>query len=297
MRLKSEKWPLDPELLEKIKINLFAEAHPAIEEWDRFPWHPSRAAGGTDAWQPNSSQALAIDVFGTLKLAPERHAILDRVAASMGCPTGGPWEVELEWVDPDNRLKEPRQTQVDAIARSPRTLLFFECKFTEADGGSCSQTNKKKSLEGRRQCDGHYREQVNPFNGVRSHCALSGKGVRYWESIPELFGLDPDGSYPCPFAGPWYQWMRNLALCREVARSEGLAPGFTVVYADAPALPFPKVLTGPEWHSLTAQLRPGTVPLTALSYQALLAQACECHGGIWADLESWVVRKVEQVSG
>jgi hypothetical protein len=36
--------------------------------------------GGTDAWQPNSSLALAIDVFGTLKLVSERHAILDQIA-------------------------------------------------------------------------------------------------------------------------------------------------------------------------------------------------------------------------
>jgi len=81
--------PLALELRQKVAANLFPTAHAAIN-WDRFPWH-SDGAGGTDAWQPNSSQALAIDVFGTLKLAPERHAILDEIAASIGLPVGGSW--------------------------------------------------------------------------------------------------------------------------------------------------------------------------------------------------------------
>lgn len=297
--MPSNTKPLDPEIRRKLQSNLFQTSHAAIADWDRFPWHPKKAGGGTDAWQTNSSQALAIDVFGTLKVAPERHAIFDRIAASLGCSTGGPWEVELEWLDPTNRLGEPRKTQVDAVARSPRALLFFECKFTETDGGICSQTNTNKRVNGPHlaQCDGHYREQVNPINGVRSRCALSGKKIRYWELIPELFSLDPEGTYsPCPFAGPWYQWMRNLALCRETASEYRLNAGFVVVYVEAPTLPFPKVLASDEWQRFAASVNRAAVQLTTLSYQKLLAGACECHGGVWKQLDAWVTGKVAEVA-
>ena len=44
--------------------NLFWAARPAVEPWDEFPWH-HRSDGQCDRWKPHSSQALAIDVFGT----------------------------------------------------------------------------------------------------------------------------------------------------------------------------------------------------------------------------------------
>jgi hypothetical protein len=52
---------------------------------------------------------------------------------------------------------------------------------------------------------------------------LTAKGIRYWDVIPRVFDYDADASYiECPFAGPWFQWMRNLTLCHEAAGARGL---------------------------------------------------------------------------
>ena len=173
-----------------------------------------------------------------------------------------------------------------------------QSKFTEGNGGSCSQTRKKKSLHGPKlpQCNGLYLEQVNPINGVQSRCALTGKDVRYWNIIPELFDLDRDSNHsPCPFVGPWYQWMRNLVLCQEAARQEGLEPGFLVVYTDASALPFPNVLASDDWHSFTGLIKKDAPQLATLPYQKLLAGARQSYGGMWKDLETWVLTKIDKV--
>jgi hypothetical protein len=123
---------------EAIKANLFPAAHAAIEDWHNFPWHKSRS-GAVDTHQANSSQALAIDVFGTIKGSKDRNQILSALAMKCGVPTDGRWELELEWVDTDNLLREPKQTQVDAIALGQSAVLLIECKFTET-GGTCSQS-------------------------------------------------------------------------------------------------------------------------------------------------------------
>jgi hypothetical protein len=53
-----------------IRMNIFPGARPAIADWTDFRWHSTSA--GVDSHQPNSSQALAIDVFGTLAVSPDR---------------------------------------------------------------------------------------------------------------------------------------------------------------------------------------------------------------------------------
>ncbi|SRR6266851_3966623 len=196
-----------------VRRNLFPAAHASVEPWEDFPWHLDRR-GFCDTGVPHSSQALALDYFGTLKGLGQtsRDAVLERIASSIDLPLGGPWQIELEWRDPANLLNEPTRTQVDAIARSPSAIILFEAKFGERDGGCCSQTNPTKN--GLLQCDGNYRLQTNPTNGISSKCALSGKGIRYWDIVPEVMTLDSSASYlPCPFASSWYQWMRNIVGC------------------------------------------------------------------------------------
>lgn len=113
---------------QSIEANLFPAARPAVEPWQTFRWH-SAAGNVCDTYKEHSSQALAIDVLGTLKVSPDRDMILDHLAAQWGLPAGGPWEIELEWCDPANHLGEKQPTWVDAVAISPRALIFFECKF------------------------------------------------------------------------------------------------------------------------------------------------------------------------
>jgi hypothetical protein len=284
-----------------IEANLFPAALPAVEPWDRFHWHGA-SGDSCDTYKEKSSQALSIDVFGTLHQSPHRDAVLDHLAASLGLPTGGPWEVALEWRDPHNLLKEKQRTWVDAVARSPRCLIFFECKFSEPDGGGCGQTHpiltgRRKGL---RQCNGSYVKQHPGDDGRSQRCILTAKGMRYWDLIPDVFGLDPDRSYlPCPFAGPWFQWMRNLTSCLAVARAAGLQPAFLVVYADAPALPMAQRVRLPEWQRLSAAVDPRAIIFRTLSSQALVGlarRACP-HDPTWAELSLWVQRKIDSVVG
>lgn len=286
---------IDANTQDQIQRNLFEAAHAAIPNWATFPWH--RSGGRIDTHVSHSSQALAIDVFGTFQSEPERDAVLDGIAQRFGLPAGGPWTIELEWTDPANRLRETgAQSQIDAIARSPHTVIFFECKFTERDGGTCSQTQPKR---GQAQCSGNYEAQVNPINGKAGKCALTEKGIRYWELAPEVFTVDPTRDYqPCPFRGPWYQWMRNLVLCAQYGKDEGLKPAFLVVFADRPGLPMADKVHTSEWQGLRNALKPNQIVFEAVSYQSLIAQAQTAVGeaGVrYQDLEAWVSRKIAQV--
>jgi hypothetical protein len=160
--------------LEAIRANLFAASHAAIPDWNAFPWH--RVHGAIQTHKVQSSQALAIDVFGTIKVSPDRHRLLGSLAQKCGLSDDGPWEIELEWIDQERLLGEPRATQIDAIAFGKRALLVVECKFTEP-GGRCTQPDaiSRGTHKGSRQCSGNYVTQTNPVNDVVARCALTGK--------------------------------------------------------------------------------------------------------------------------
>src|SRR5437870_2418057 len=120
-------------------------------------------------------------------------------------------------------MKEITRSQIDAVARSPKCLIFFECKFTEPDGGPCSQTQplRKGPHKGTIQCNGNYEPQYNRVTGTKAWCPLTGKGIRYWEFVPKVFDVRSDMVItPCPFCGPWFQWMRNLTCCWLIAQDE-----------------------------------------------------------------------------
>jgi hypothetical protein len=132
-------------------------------------------------------------------------------------------------------------------------------------------------------------------------CALTRKGVRYWEVVPEIFQVCADATYsPCPFAGGEYQWMRNLVLARELSRTTGLTAGFCVVFADHPALPFLKHLQSHAWSRLNEMLIPATVPFSWFSYQDLMQRAIRdlktagSDTSSWERLRDWVVAKIER---
>jgi hypothetical protein len=180
-------------------------------------------------------------------------------------------------------------------------VILFECKFGEIDGGVCSQTLPVRggTHDGLIQCNRNYEMQENPLNRVSAHCALTGKGIRYWELIPSVFQLDSKAEYrPCPFDGPWYQWMRNLVLAEEIHRSEGRQAGFVIVYADHTSLPFPRKLASPQWAKFVQNLRMSSVKLHTISYQELLGIAIDAVGSSntkWRDLEAWVRAKIGAV--
>lgn len=295
---------MQPELRAQVERNIFPAARAAVEPWDDFKWH--NESGICDTEKSHSSQALAIDLFGTLRQAPqeERDAILGAIAQRFALPPAGPWSVELEWEDKENRLCESgKQSQVDALATSPLAVICFECKFTESDGGCCSQVLPISSGKhaGKKQCNGRYELQVNPVKGTeRSRCALTAKRIRYWEVVPEVFRLDPGQDYaPCPFKGPWYQWMRNLVLAHELGLPEGRKSTFVVVYANDKDLPFPAVLSTKQWKRLLGLVRSDKVGLHVMSFQEVLSLARERAGGtsaVWRDLEEWIRRKIRKAA-
>jgi hypothetical protein len=279
----------------RLARNLFPAAHQACEPWDTFPWHAGR--GGTiDTHVAHSSQALAIDVFGTIKTSPDRDSILDALAQHIGLPTGGPWTVTLEWTARPTLLNEPRPTQADVYAESPGAVILFECKFTEQDGGACSQTIRRN---GSQPCPGNYLPPSSAHNGLSHRCVLSEKGIQYWDIIPKVFHLDAHADYqPCPFAGPAYQWMRNLVVAYKVARQKNKHPAVIIVYADNPALPMAQKVRSEEWTQFVRTVKPDQVPLRVRSYQEILILAQEAgregrgEPRVWKDLAEWVNRKI-----
>lgn len=297
-----------PANLDAVAANLFPAARRILKDRQHFPWHRD-IDGNITAALAKSSQALAIDLFWTVRNLQSRDKILNSWCRTLGLPFVGPWEIDLEHAVDSQLLREPRVTQLDAIARSPNGNLLFECKFTEPDGGSCSQT---KPLGGRGsnarliQCNGKYEPQLNPVNGKTSSCALTGKGIRYWDVVPEVLRIDPSARYaPCPFAGGWYQWMRNLVVAAELARISGLPTAVVVVFTDGPFSMAQKIAAAKsgsenDWSRFTALASSGVVPLDTISYQALIQDAQRSadndEHAILRDLAEWVGRKIAYVS-
>jgi hypothetical protein len=242
-------------------------------------------------------------VFGTVGRLASKEAVLNAWAGRWGLTPSAPWTVELERRIPRSFLNEQRPTQVDASAEAARALILFECKFTEPDGGSCSQTKAlgKGANKGKVQCNGNYQSQVDPVSGGVNRCALTGKGIRYWTWVPQVLDIDASIDHePCPFRGGWYQWMRNLVACAALTQSTKKQGLFAVVYADGP-FPMARKIRSPEWQAFTRCVHGRSVPVAAASYQELLAQALGVASGpdvaVLERLKKWVERKVATVAG
>jgi len=287
--------PTTPELRAAVEANLFPASRAAVEPWDEFPWH------GPDTAKINASQALAIDLFGTLKLSSDKDIVLGSLARDLGLPAEGPWKVCLEWSDiSPNHMRETARTAVDVVLSSPRALIFVECKFTEISGAKCSQRKPiaKGANRGIVQCNGSYALQTNLANKLESRCALTAKAIRYWEVIPQVFNLTSDIDYsPCPFAGPWFQWMRNLTVCHAVARSQGQQPAFVLAYADGPTLPVAGHVRSLDWQTFLGHTRPEAIQCHAVSFQEILGliQKAAPDNPVWSELSAWVDNKIKVV--
>jgi hypothetical protein len=162
-----------------VEANLFSGARWIVRERPDLPWHRDQARTVTASVR-HSSQGLALDYFATLDRLPSRDGIVSVLAGKLGVPRQGPWTITPEYPVPSALLGEPRPTQIDVLLESDQSLMLVECKFTEADGGSCSQPQPilKGPNKGRRQCNGNYEEQINPVSQTRGRCSLTGKGIR-----------------------------------------------------------------------------------------------------------------------
>ena len=271
-----------------------------MRERPSFPWHRNRR-GDVTAGDPISSQALALDVFCTIDRLESRDAVLAHIAEQIGIDEPGRWELTPEALIPKPLLGEPRSTQVDVLARATQHIVLFECKFTEPDGGACSQPVplRKGVHAGLAQCNGNYGMQTDPVSGATDRCVLSSKGIRYWDWVPQVLDIDSSIDYaPCPFAGGAYQWMRNLVAAAALAAESALRPAFVVVYADG-AFPMPAKIRSPEWREFAARLT-GRVPLRTVSYQDILRWASEAvddaERSVVASCNAWVEGKIREAA-
>ena len=73
----------EPNEREAIERNLFPEARAAIRDWDAFPWHRDGRKVVT-AGLVQSSQALAIDFFGTIAQLVCRDSIFRTLGNTWG---------------------------------------------------------------------------------------------------------------------------------------------------------------------------------------------------------------------
>ena len=80
---------------DRICNNIFPRALGTISDFKEFDWH-------NYARRYNSSQALAIDVFGTAKTSPYKDEIINEICKAVGAPQGESWDIEFEWDVPQS---------------------------------------------------------------------------------------------------------------------------------------------------------------------------------------------------
>ena len=157
----------------------------------------------------SSSQAIALSVFGNLKmygllgLLSGLHDEQGRLVFGDEAITSENFRMEFK-VD---SLGEPRPTSLDALITGKHPVAI-ECKLTEPDVGSCSRPRLTKSDSNYEKdlCDGTYTAQ----RGRATRCSLTEVGVRYWDHIPRVFKWTTDTDLaPCPLRAN-YQLVRNL---------------------------------------------------------------------------------------
>ena len=278
--------------LQEIKENLFPAAWPSIPYWESFPWHEGRDKI-PDTHKPHSSQAMALDVFGTLEAHPCRNQLItlmmETVFKGQGprsvCWTLGK-EVEI------HSLREPRPTQLDALIEGEADVVAIESKFCERGAGTCSQPP--------RQCNGRYELQTNLDNGVTARCALSGKGIQYWDHIPRLFDLDSDQDYPgeCHFRDGKYQYMRNFVAAESLATlaDPPKQSFFVLLYAAGDIFPMSQEVGSPSspwnlWRNLLRDdCRSRTAAISVQELAGAWARALP-DDAVLADLENWILTK------
>jgi len=157
----------------------------------------------------NSSQALAQSVLGNLA-AHDLLYCLSEIKCDEGIDLFGKAKVS-----PDNfaleykidYLGEPRRTSLDGHL-SGDYQVAIECKFTEAEVGTCSRprlTTVDSNYE-KAHCDGTYSIQRER----EKRCPLTDSGILYWQYVPYLFKWKSDSDIsPCPL-NKNYQLVRNV---------------------------------------------------------------------------------------
>lgn len=174
----------------------------------------------------NSSQALAQSVLGNLFIYDSLH-YLSEIKDDEGMDLFGKAQFlkdnfEMEYKI--NHLGEPRRTSLDGYI-SGDYRVAIECKFTEAEVGTCSRprlepTDSNYESE---HCNGTYSVQ----RARKERCSLTEIGVLYWRYVPQLFNWKNDTD-KC-LLNKNYQLVRNILAV-------GVKPNGTVSLNDGHVL-------------------------------------------------------------
>jgi hypothetical protein len=282
------------EKINSIKENLFYRSRNVINNYNTFNWHKNGNQIDTDCI--NSSQALAIDFWGCIAMSEYRNEIINLL---FGKKKLG-WTIDFEFED-KALLAEKKSTQIDILLKSSNIAIFIESKFTETDGGSCSQLNKTK--KGLIQCSGNYEEQTNPVNGITNKCSLSGKGIKYWDYIESLTDFKKSENYqPCPIKKGEYQWIRNICLAEAYSKKNDVKAETFLAYLDSKKCPIAdKVKNNTYLGKLEGKLsnrdmfRPISYNESLDKIVKYLGKKNEDEKQVFIDLKKWIEDKENKI--
>ena len=278
----------------QIMDNIFYKSRYIVDDFDDKKWHTNKN-GKIDADSPKSSQALVIDVFGYLRICRDRDSIINNVFNV----NGHDWCIELEFSDKsllNETSKSP--TQIDIKIEDEKHILIVECKFTEEDGGSCFQTSNDNSKK-QAQCNGNYELQINPVNKKESFCALTGKGINYWQHIEKIYNLDINNSIcPCPFKAGNYQWMRNLCIANALNEKHNKNAKVFICYTDFVGLEMKKKMDNGYLQKINSIVKE-EYRISTITYQKIVEYGCNysVENDVWRELKIWIDNKWHKING
>ena len=178
-----------------------------------------------------SSQALALSVYGNLKLYGIM-SLLNELHDEDGTPIFGTEAITSENFKMEHKvdsLGDPRPTSLDALITGKHPVAI-ECKLMESEVGSCSRPRltERDSNYDKDFCNGTYTVQRNRT----SRCSLTEIGVEYWDYVTRVFKWESDVDLaPCPLRSN-YQLVRNLLAVSVPSDAMPSATGHVVLVYD-----------------------------------------------------------------
>lgn len=165
-----------------------------------------------------SSQALALSIFGNLKVLGHADVLQAVSADGFGGPAFGPGPIRSDSILLEHDAKLPGErtsTSVDVLIGGASSVCV-ECKLTESEVGRCSKTLLPSSNKS--HCNG-----ANPMTGGGITCPLANAGPRYWEEVPAFVKMEAwRARRECPMCEP-YQLVRNILAASRPGRERGHA--------------------------------------------------------------------------
>lgn len=208
----------------------------AVTDDEPIKWHSFAAS-------ENSSQALCLSAFGSLRAAEFERTRNRVVGQFVGCAFPSMrtkdrprrWQIEVEAEEPQLLSEHGRQgtqpTSIDALVTSSNDVVAVEAKFdrdAHSGFGTCSQYNKGNPASGK--CAGFVGPgsdiatktaawcRLENWEGLRSPRNYWALGRRFFQST--VFREQRSGG-ACPLRGSNYQLMRNFLFAAAYAQKYG----------------------------------------------------------------------------